>query len=122
MDPIQIKLLVEALKSGDTKKAAELLDGIKVTNDYTRGYRKALQGMVASVENKEVNSLFCKMVSGTLSKAKLEEHRKLSKKISKDGFRQASERGFEKAWYDVLSIFLGKQKVGLEEHLEGELY
>ena len=122
MDPIQLKLLLEALKKGDTKKASDLLNKAADTTEYDRGYKKALSGIVAAVENDEVNSLFLRMVSGAVTKKSLEEQRKQSRKTSQETFRPASERGYEKAWYDILSIYLGKKKVGLEEHVEGELY
>lgn len=121
MDPIQIKLFIEALKKGDTKKAAELLDTVKPETAYTRGYKKALSGIVAAVENSEMNSLFSKMLSGDITKKSMEERRRTSRTMAKDVFRPAFERGYEKAWYDVLSIFLGKKKVGLEKHVKGEL-
>jgi hypothetical protein len=122
MDPIQLKLFLDALKRGDSKKASEFIDSLAGEDDYHRGYRKALSGIIASVENKEVNSLFVKMISGDLTKTKMEEQRRNSRKVSKERFRPASERGYEKAWYDILSIFLGKKKVGLDKHIEGELY
>ncbi len=122
MDPIQLKLFVEALKKGDIKKASDMLEQIAASDEYQRGYKKALLGIVTSVENKEMNSLFFKMISETVTKKSLEEQRRQSKKMSQDTFRPASEQGYEKAWYDVLSIYLGKKKVGLDKHLEGELY
>lgn len=122
MDPIQLKLFVEALKSGDTRKAGELIEKMSTENEYHKGYKKALGGMVASVENKEANSLVTKMLSGSLTKKKMDEERKLSRRIAQETFRPAFERGYEKAWYDILSLFLGKIKVGLEAHVEGELY
>jgi hypothetical protein len=122
MDPVRIKLFLEALEKNDTRKAGELVNGFPVDTEYDRGYKKALTGITASVDNKEVNSLFFRMVSGALTKKSLEEQRKESKRISQETFRPAVERGYEKAWYDILSIFLGKVKVGLEEHIEGELY
>ncbi len=122
MDPIQLKLLLEALKKGDTKKASDLLTKAADATEYDRGYKKALSGIVAAVENDEVNSLFLRMVSGAVTKKSLEEQRRQSRKIFQETFRPASERGYEKAWYDILSIYLGKKKVGLEEHVEGELY
>ncbi len=121
MDSILMKLFLEALEKGDIKKAGELVDRIPGTTDYDRGYRRALTGIIASVDNKEVNSLFVKMISGSQTKKSLEEQRRESRRISQEAFRPAAERGYEKAWYDVLSIFLGKVKVGLEEHIEGEL-
>jgi hypothetical protein len=121
MDPIQIKLFIEALKKGDTKKAVELLDTVKPETAYTRGYKKALSGIVAAVENSEMNSLFSKMLSGDITKRSIEERRRTSRTMAKEVFRPAFERGYEKAWYDVLSIFLGKKKVGLEKHVKGEL-
>ncbi len=122
MDPIQIKLFIEALKKGDTKKASDLLNGITPGTPYDKGYKKALSGIVASVENNEMNSLFLKMLLGVATKKSMEERRRTSRTMAKDMFRPAFERGYEKAWYDVLSIFLGKKKVGLEKHVEGELY
>jgi hypothetical protein len=122
MDPIQVKLFVDALTKGNTKKASELLEKCTVKTDFDAGYKRALSGIAASVENQEVNSLFVKMISGALPKKHMEEHRMKSKKISAESFRPAAERGYEKAWYDVLSIFLGKKKVGLDKHVEGELY
>ena len=122
MDPVRIKLFLEALEKNDTRKAGELVNGVAANTSYDRGYKKALTGIIASVENKEVNSLFFRMVSGTLTKKSLEEQRRESRKMSQETFRPAVERGYEKAWYDILSIYLGKVKVGLEEHMEGELY
>jgi hypothetical protein len=121
MDSILIKLFLEALEKGDIKKAGELVDRIPGATDYDRGYKRALTGIMASVDNKEVNSLFVKMVSGLQTKKSLEEQRRESRRISQETFRPAAERGYEKAWYDVLSIFLGKVKVGLDEHIGGEL-
>lgn len=122
MDPIQLKLLLEALKKEDTRKASDILNGAANATEYDKGYKKALSGIVAAVENKEANSLFLRMMSGAVTKKILEEQRRQSREISRETFRPASERGYEKAWYDILSIFLGKKKVGLEKHVEGELY
>ena len=121
MDSILMKLFLEALEKGDIKKAGELVDRIPAATDYDRGYKRALTGIIASVDNREANSLFVKMISGSQTKKSLEEQRRESKRISQEAFRPAAERGYEKAWYDVLSVFLGKVKVGLEEHMEGEL-
>ncbi|MBU7018036.1 MAG: hypothetical protein HXS44_11050 [Theionarchaea archaeon] len=121
MDSILMKLLLEALEKGDIKKAGELVGSLPGTTDYERGYKRALAGIIASVDNKEVNSLFLRMISGSQTKKSLEEQRRESKRVSQETFRPAAERGYEKAWYDVLSVFLGKVKVGLEEHVEGEL-
>lgn len=121
MDSILMKLFLEALEKGDIKKAGELVDRIPAATDYDGGYKRALTGIIASVDNREVNSLFVKMISGGQTKKNLEEQRRESKRISQEAFRPAAERGYEKAWYDVLSVFLGKVKVGLEEHMEGEL-
>lgn len=121
MDPIRMKLFIEALKKGDTKKAAEMLETFTSTTDHDRGYKKALTGIVASVENKEVNSLFLKIISGSVTKKSMEEQRRQSRRMAAEAFRPASERGYEKAWYDVLSIYLGKKKVGLDKHIQGEL-
>ena len=121
MDPIQVKLFIEALKKGDTKKAVELVGTVTPETAYAKGYKKALSGIVAAVENSEMNSLFSKMLSGDITKKSMEERRRASRTMAKDVFRPASERGYEKAWYDVLSIFLGKKKVGLEKHVESEL-
>ena len=121
MDSIMMKLFLEALEKGDTRKAGELADRIPITTDYDRGYKRALTGIIASVDNRENNSLFVKMISGLQTKKSLEEQRRKSKRISQEAFRPAAEQGYEKAWYDILSIFLGKVKVGLEEHIEGKL-
>lgn len=122
MDPIQLKLFLEALKKGDTKKATEQLTERIPATEYERGYRRALEGMIASIDNNEVNSLFVKMVSHAVTKKNLEKQRRKSRKTAQEPFRPVSERGYEKAWYDILSIFLGKKKVGLERLVEGELY
>jgi len=122
MDPIQLKLFVEALKKGEIRKASDILERVAASDEYQKGYKKALLGIVTSVENKEMNSLFFKMISETVTKKSLEEQRRQSKKMSQDTFRPTSEQGYERAWYDVLSIYLGKKKVGLDKHVEGELY
>jgi hypothetical protein len=120
MDPIKLKLFIEALKKQDTKEASEILDTLAITTDIDRGYKKALTGILAAVENKEVNSLFIKMLSESLTKKSMEEQRQESRRVWREAFRPAAERGYEKAWYDILSIFLGKKKVGLEKHVEGK--
>ena len=121
MDPIRIKLFIEALKKGDARKASELAAALPAVTDYDRGYKKALTGIIAAVENREVNSLFLRVISGSITKKGMEEHRRESRKIAAEAFRPSEERGYEKAWYDILSIFLGKKKVGLDRHVEGEL-
>lgn len=122
MDSIIVKVLLEALKKRDTKKASEIVEKIPDSNDFEKGYKKALRGLIAAVENKELNSFFMKMLSNQLTKKTMDSQRMESKKISSESFRPSLERGYERAWYDVLSIFLGKKKVGLEKHIEGELY
>ncbi|MBU7043449.1 MAG: hypothetical protein HXS47_07635 [Theionarchaea archaeon] len=122
MDSINVKVLLEALKKGDTKKASEIVEKIPDSNDFEKGYKKALRGLLAAVENKEPNSFFMKMLSDQLTKKTMDSQRMESKKKSSESFRPPMERGYERAWYDVLSIFLGKKKVGLEKHIEGELY
>ena len=122
MDSIIVKVLLEALKKRDTKKASEIVEKIPDSNDFEKGYKKALRGLIAAVENNELNSFFMKMLSNQLTKKTMDSQRMESKKISSESFRPSLERGYERAWYDVLSIFLGKKKVGLEKHIEGELY
>ena len=122
MDPVIIKSLIESLKKGDTKKASEIVEGILTPDGFKRGYKKALTGLITAVENKELNSFFVKMISDQLTKKSLESQRMESKKISSESFRPVFERGYERAWYDILSVYMGKKKVGLEEHIEGELY
>ncbi|MGD2249922.1 MAG: hypothetical protein PVF58_16055 [Candidatus Methanofastidiosia archaeon] len=117
MDAIQLKLFIDSLTKGNTRKASDILDTVTLATEHEKGYKRALSGILSSVENEEASSLFFQMVSGALTKKRMEEHRKQSRKMAKDVFRPASERGYEKAWYDILSIFLGKKKVGLDKHV-----
>jgi hypothetical protein len=119
---MKLKVLLEALKKGDTKKATEIVEKIPHSDEYNKGYKKALGGLLAAVENKEPNSFFMKMLSDQLTKKTMDSERMKSKKISSESFRPLMEQGYEQAWYDILSIFLGKKKVGLDKHIEGELY
>lgn len=117
MDTIELKLFIESLKKGNTRKASEILDTVSPTTEYEKGYKRALSGLIYSVENEDVNSLFFQVISGTLTKKRMEEHRKQSREMAQEVFRPASERGYEKAWYDTLSIYMGKKKVGLDKHV-----
>ena len=111
MSDVETKRILEALKRGDTKNAREVLENI---GDGV--YKGILGAMINSMETKEVNSLVFKILNDEMLKKDVEDLRRNFRIKSTQKFRFSEEREFFKAWYDILSIFLERKKVGLEEY------
>jgi len=107
-----LKPFVGAILEKNAKNAREKLEeicqGLDLTGEFWRGYRLALQGMVAALETGDELTLIRRIVDGKCPRENIQEFiRQTRDKISQE-FRPEDERGFSKAWIDVLQIFLEK--------------
>ncbi len=108
---LRLKLLVSYLDNGDVKKAkenylqiAEQLGGA----EFNKGYSKAINGIVTSMEKNDRDSIICKIVAKEIDKRDLKKLLLESTKRASDTFRTEEEKGFETAWVDILSIYVEK--------------
>ena len=106
---LRLKLLVSYLENGDVKKARE--NYLQIAEDlgeteFKKGYAKAINGIVTSMEKNDRDSIICKIVSKEFDKRNLKKLLLEATKRSSDAFRTEEEKGFETAWVDVLSIYV----------------
>ena len=94
---------VSSLKSKDPRGADAALAEIKLkSNEFGRGYRRALVGMRTALFDKNVDSLIFKLVEGEVpTKHKKEILRELREKRNSP-LATESEKGFFAAWRDVV--------------------
>lgn len=107
-----LKPFVDAILEKNAKSAREKLEEIcqkpDLTGEIWRGYRLALQGMVAALETGDELTLIRRIVDGKCLRENIQELiRQMRDKTSQE-FRPEDERGFSKAWMDVLQILLEK--------------
>ncbi|HOM95473.1 MAG: hypothetical protein GX941_02130 [Candidatus Methanofastidiosa archaeon] len=108
---LRLKLLVSYLDNGDVKKAKE--NYLQIAEhlgdaEFNKGYSKAINGIVTSIEKNDRDSIIYKIVSKEIDKRDLKKLLLESTKKTSDIFRTEEERGFETAWVDVLSIYVEK--------------
>ncbi|MDY1590767.1 MAG: hypothetical protein RBS85_01175 [Methanofastidiosum sp.] len=106
---LRLKLLVSYLENGDMKKARENYLQIAEhlgDSEYNKGYAKAINGIVISMEKNDRDSIICKVVSKEFDKRDLKKLLLESTKRASEAFRTEEEKGFETAWVDLLSIYV----------------
>lgn len=108
---LRLKLLVSYLDNGDVKKAKE--NYLQIAEhlgdaEFNKGYSKAINGIVTSIEKNDRDSIIYKIVSKEIDKRDLKKLLLESTKKTSDIFRTEEERGFETAWVDILSIYVQK--------------
>ena len=106
---LRLKLLVSYLENGDMKKARENYLQIAEhlgDSEFNKGYAKAINGVVTSMEKNDRDSIICKVVSKEFEKRELKKLLLESTKRASDVFRTEEEKGFETAWVDLLSIYV----------------
>lgn len=105
---LRLKLLISYLENGDLKKAREsyvqIADNLE-KKEFNKGYAKAINGIVTSVEKNDKDSIICKIVSQEFDKRDIKKLVLESTKKSSDVFRTEEEKGFETAWIDFLTIY-----------------
>jgi hypothetical protein len=106
---LRLKLLASYLENGDLKKAREnylqIAEHLGDT-EFNKGYSKAINGIVTSMEKNDRDSIICRVVSKDIDKRDLKKLLLESTKRATDAFRTEEEKGFETAWVDVLSIYV----------------
>ena len=106
---LRLKLLVSYLENGDMKKARENYLQIAEhlgDSEFNKGYAKAINGVVTSMEKNDRDSIICKVVSKEFEKRDLKKLLLESTRRASETFRTEEEKGFETAWVDLLSIYV----------------
>jgi hypothetical protein len=102
----------------DTKKMREIYDEIE--KDLDGGYRKALNGLIAVLENNDSRALLYLILNDELTKKEVKDLYRRSKKIYSEEFRNDEERSYEKAWMEFLKYYMSYEKGegGLDRYME----
>ncbi|HHN81829.1 MAG TPA: hypothetical protein ENN11_04330 [Methanomicrobia archaeon] len=109
--------LIRFLEQGETNKASDILSASHTpASPYEEGYKKALYGLVASIENNERDSLFYKLLHNEMDAGAAKILRSNVQGRLEQTFRDPSSLGYEHAWEFVLSYFSGEQKMGLDKY------
>jgi len=109
-----LKPFVEAVHEKDIKKAREKLEeinrGLDPNDEFWKGYRLALHGIIAALEAGDELTVIRRIVNGGYARQQIQElHNQVNARLS-DAFRPKDERGFDTAWVDVLKIFLSEMR------------
>lgn len=104
-----MKSFAEALRRKNARIAREKLERIvkslDMRDEYWRGYRRALEGMVAAMESGDELPLLRQLVDKRYPDDKVRELvEKMRVKVSQN-FRPRDEKGFYTAWIEVLQAF-----------------
>lgn len=99
---------MDALLEKDFRRAKERLEEISkeidLSDEFWRGYRLALQGMIAALETGDELTVIRRIVNGRYSPEDLRRFiGEVGGRIS-NAFRPKDEQGFYTAWRDVLQI------------------
>lgn len=108
---LRLKLLVSYLENGDAKKARENYQQIAEhlgDTEFNKGYSKAINGMVTSVEKNDRDSIICRIISKEVDKRDLKKLLIESTKRASQEFITEEEKGYETAWVDTLTILVEK--------------
>lgn len=101
----------------NVKEAKEKLEektrGLDPGDDFWKGYRLALQGMLAALETGDELAVVRRIVDGRYPPEKMRELMEQMQGRVSQPFRSAEERGFDSAWVQVLQILL--ERVGKQE-------
>ena len=104
----RLQLIASSLLRKDVKKIKDniaLIKKVLGANEWEKGYLLALNGVVASVESDDVQTLAHKIANQKISKEALVSFLKESEKSIKQPFRSDFEKGYELAWRDLLVHF-----------------
>ncbi|MBS3815135.1 MAG: hypothetical protein KGY45_01080 [Hadesarchaea archaeon] len=102
-----LKTFARSIRSNDLDKVQEMYDKIvqgNMDDEVWEGYHMALEGMVESLESGEELTLPRQIANDKYSKDRLEEISKEMENRATQEFRTPQEKGFNKAWADVLKV------------------
>lgn len=104
-----LKSFVEAICRKDNKKAKEVLEvinrGLDLNDEFWKGYRLALQGMIAALETGDELTVIRRIINGGYTRQDIQELLNQANARLSNAFRPKDEQGFNTAWVDVLQIF-----------------
>lgn len=101
-----INEIAEVSKIGE-KGAEKIINSAKEKLDEEKkieGYRRALEGILTTLDSDRVLTLSQKISKGKYSEEKLETIEKEMENRASHEFRPAKERGFNEAWRDVMEV------------------
>lgn len=101
---------VEAFLGRNLKKAKEQLDSALIdldpSDEFVKGYKLALQGMISALEGGDELSVARRLVEGRLEGEEIKKLLKQFRSRASARFRPKRERGFSRAWVEVLELIL----------------
>lgn len=101
-----VGLMLQKNVKGAKEKLEEMVRGFDSADDFWKGYRLALQGMLAALETGDELTVVRRIVEGRYSPESMRELMKQMRDRISQPFRSAEERGFDSAWVQVLQILL----------------
>ena len=99
-------LMLQKDVRGAREKLEEILRGFDSRDDFWKGYRLALQGMVAALEAGDELTVMRRIVEGRYPPENMRELMEQMRSRISQPFRSDEERGFDSAWVQVLQILL----------------
>lgn len=110
---LDVKPFVGLLKKEDAKRAREWLElnkgNANPTDEFERGYLLALQGMASALESGGELSTINKILKKRYALEQVNDVVKDAKAKLSQKFRLEDERGFHKAWIDVIQELSGEK-------------
>ncbi len=101
-----VDLMLQKNVKGAREKLEEMARGFDSADDFWKGYRLALQGMLAALEAGDELTVVRRIVEGRYSPENMRELMEQMRDRISQPFRSAEERGFDSAWAQVLLILL----------------
>ena len=107
---LELKPFVDALRRKDIKGARGWFETVSCRFDpkdeFSAGYRLALQGMLSALEAGSEMSVIWKIVNDRSSREEIEGLLKAARERASRPFRPKDELGYNRAWSDFLSAWL----------------
>jgi len=111
---LDLKPFVGAVREKDIKMAREKLEeinrGLDPNDEFWKGYRLALHGMIVALEAGDELTVIRRIVNGGYARQHIQELLNQANARLSEAFRPNDERGFDTAWVDVLKIFLSEMR------------
>jgi len=106
---MRMEMFVRALLRRDLNRAKghmEKLTKMAGSDEWGKGYAKAVEGIMNAVKDNDVDSLAVQLLS---RKVPGKEYLERYSKLANQGFRDDYERGFYTAWTEFLRAFLSQK-------------
>ena len=108
-----MKSFARAVYGGNSDDAEEYSDKVvqgNMDDEVWEGYKRALEGVLESMNSDNDLTLPRQMSEGKISVEKLEKIRDEMEEMASQEFRPGEERGYSKAWTDIISVILEDEK------------